>query len=138
MTYARGNGNWQRYLKETPKYLEAPRESIPGGCMKVNRDILVKLLEEAFDAGQNMSYSLKDQTVEEIVWTFQKGQENPWVVLPFAELCSLPSGRKIFHSTFGEGIVTIKNGERFVQFPGFRMELAEDGWPWTEKLQVIT
>lgn len=106
--------------------------------MRVSRDVLAKLLDEAFIAGQNTSYELRDQVVEEIVWNFSKVQENPWVVVPFTELCSLPSGRKVFHSVFGEGIVTIKNGERFVQFAGFRMELAEEGWPWTEKMQVIT
>ena len=105
--------------------------------MLVNRDILVKLLDEAFIAGQSSCYELRDQVVEEIVWVFSKGQENPWVILPFAELCSLPTGRKVFLPIFGEGVVAIKNGARFVQFAGFRIELAEEGWPWTENLQVI-
>jgi hypothetical protein len=125
------NGNWQKHLKGTPKALS-------GGHMRVEYEVLAKLLDEAFTAGQNSSYELKDQTVEEMVWNLLKGQENPLVVLPFAELCSLPSGRKMFHSVFGDGVVTIKSGERYVQFAGFRMELAEEGWPWTEKLQVIT
>jgi hypothetical protein len=105
--------------------------------MKVNSEVLKKLLDEAFVAGQSASYELKEQTIEEMILALQKGQEKPWLVLPFAELCSLPSGRKVFHSVFGEGIVAIKNSERFVQFAGFRMELAEEGWPWTGKMQVV-
>jgi hypothetical protein len=123
-----GGGNWQKHLTKTTK---------SGGHMRVNHEVLQKLLDEAFTAGQNTSHELKEQTIEEMLISVQNRQQQPWEVLSFAELCALPSGRKVLHALFGEGLVVSKNGERFVQFAGFRMELAEEGWPWTEKLQVI-
>ncbi len=106
--------------------------------MQINTESLVKLLNEAFTSGQNSPYDLKDQAIEEILSTKQTTTHDTWVVLPVTELRCLPSGRKIFHSMFGEGILMIKNGERFVQFAGFRMELTEEGWPWDQKIQIIS
>ncbi len=106
--------------------------------MRFSEEKLVKLLSEAFCFGQNCPYDLKDQVVEEILLSNQTTQKDSWVILPFSELRCLPSGRKIFHSMFGDGVITIKNGERFVQFSNFRIEIAEDGWPWDQKLQVIS
>jgi len=106
--------------------------------MRLDREILTKLLSEAFDLGQDSSYELREQTIEDLIFNLERGQEDPWVTLSLKELNSLPSGRKVFHSSFGEGVVTIKNSERYVQFAGFRMEMAEEGWPWTEKMQVIS
>lgn len=104
--------------------------------MQLNRETLVTALTRAFDCGQGSSYELRDQCIEEILWVLQQGKDNPWVKMSVKDLCTLPSGRKIFHSLLGEGVMTIKNGERYVQFAGFRMELAEEGWPWTENLQI--
>jgi len=130
--------SWERYLKESMlDFLNRPQKLVAGGHMRINRDALVKLLEEAWAAGQASPYELKEQTVEDIVWLFNQSQEQPLSVPSFAELRSLPSGRKVFHSLFGEGVMTVKNGERFVQFDNFRIELNEDGWPWSEKMQLV-
>jgi hypothetical protein len=94
-------------------------------------------MKEAFDCGQQGCHELKAQCVEEIIWLFEKGQEHPWVVMTALDLCKLPNSSKIYHSLFGNGTVRLQNGEKYVQFDGFRMELKEEDWPWTEKIQVI-
>jgi hypothetical protein len=124
-----GGGNWQAYLKESANRSDN---------LKIAPEALSKLLEIAFDLGHCNSYELRDQAIEEIFGQIQKGQEDPLVVMSLLELCSLPSGKKLFHTMFGEGTVVIKNNEKYVQFSGFRFELEEEGWPWTEKIKVLT
>lgn len=112
-----------------------------GRTMRFTKEYLEEVVGKAFDAGNSSLYELKDQFVDEILVGIKKGDNEPWVVLPLKDLKALPNGKKIFHSMFGEGIVTIKNGnlkvDHFVQFSGFRYDLSEEGHPWTEKIQLL-
>ncbi len=114
--------------------------------MKVTRDILNQLLSQAFDSGHHGSYELKNQEIEEILWTFQRGNEIPFVKMSAKEIAALEKGVRIFHTLFGMGTVSQSNkkagnssqpAEKYVQFSGFRMELTEEGWPWNVAIQVI-
>lgn len=113
-----------------------------GRTMRFTREYLAEIVGKAFDAGNSSLYELKDQFIEEILAGIKKGDNEPWVVLPLKDLKALPNGRKIFHSMFGEGTITIKTGnnklDHFVQFSGFRFDLSEEGHPWTEKIQVLS
>ncbi len=114
--------------------------------MKVTKDVLNQLLSQAFDSGHHGSYELKTQEIEEIIWSFQKGNEIPFVMMTCKEIAALDKGVRIFHTLFGMGTVSQSNkrggignapGEKYVQFSGFRMELSEEGWPWNVAVQVI-
>lgn len=96
------------------------------------------MLAAAFDSGQQNSAELRDQEVEDIILNFQKGKDADWVTMSVSKLIELPAGSQIYHSLFGHGIVTHKGSEKYVQFQGFRIELVEEGFPWTSKLQLIT
>ena len=114
-----------------------------GRTMKFSHEYLTEVLKRTFDVGNSALYELKDQLIDEILSTVKKGDDEPWVVFTLKDLKTLPHGHKLFHSMFGQGEVVIKkddNGklDHFVQFPGFRMDLAEEGWPWTEKIQVLS
>jgi hypothetical protein len=113
-----------------------------GKTMRFTREYLTEIVGKAFDAGNSSLYELKDQFIEEILAGIKKGDNEPWVVLPLKDLKALPNGKRIFHSMFGEGIIKIKSTkntvDHFVQFSGFRFDLAEEGHPWTEKIQVLS
>ncbi len=105
--------------------------------MQVTVKELNELAARTFDAAQGAPYELRDQIVDELFAEFLLRQEKPWVKLKFNEWKALPTGKVIFHSLFGEGIVGHKTGEKFVMFRGFRMEIMEDGWPWDQPVQLL-
>lgn len=130
-------------VKRTPISPVVPEWMKPklGRAMRFTREYLSEVVGKAFDAGNSSLYELKDQLIEEILSSVKKGDNEPWVVLPLNELKALPNGSEIFHSMFGKGKITIKTtndkADHFVQFSGFRFDLAEEGHPWTEKIQVL-
>jgi hypothetical protein len=114
-----------------------------GRTMRFTREYLAEILGKAFDVGNSSLYELKDQLVEEVLANIKKGDNEPWAILSLKDLKALPNDSRMFHSMFGEGIITIKmsdNGkvDHFVQFSGFRFDLSEEVFPWTEKIQVLS
>jgi hypothetical protein len=105
--------------------------------MTVSEQELTDLLMATWKAAQESPYALKDQTIEELLISFQKKQEKPWVILKAEEWSKLSGGTRIFHSLFGAGVVGSKNGEKHVAFRGFKMEFIESGWPWDQTVQLL-
>ncbi len=105
--------------------------------MQVTVKELNELMGRTFEAAQGSPCELRDQVIEELFADFLSRQEKPWVKLKFNEWKALPTGKRIFHSLFGEGTVGLKAGEKFVSFRGFRLEIMEDGWPWDQSVQLL-
>ena len=105
--------------------------------MLISINELSNLLKATWNAAQESSYELKDQVIEELLSTFNTKKILNWELLKVEELRNLAAGKKIFHSNLGEGIVTIKNGEKFISFNGFEVELHEDDWPWNQSIQIL-
>jgi hypothetical protein len=100
----------------------------------MTKESLTRLLSLAFDCGQQASYELKYENVDELILNFQK--EGEWLILPVEVLKQLPNGQKIYHTLFGTGIITNWAEDKIVQFQGFKFGLKEDGFPWNFRLQL--
>lgn len=94
---------------------------------------LVKMLQDAYSAGQVSSFDLREQAVEEIMANYNVLKLQDFRIYSVEELSGFPPKSQFCHSLLGKCEIVHKKGMRkpFMKFEnGSTHQFSTDSFPW--------